>query len=199
MTLKQRIIAISIASALMLSGFAFGRIIESPKNTSAQENNAVTNPLPFASSQPQPAETASSANAETEAFYLKDFKTGYDEGYNSAATGQTVSVASTDRAGYNEGFKQGYADAYQARQLNKQPAAAPVAYRSGSQQTAYRSSAPVRKSGNSKLKTVLTIAAPAAVGAGIGAAAGGKKGAAIGALIGGGGGAAYHLYKNRNK
>jgi hypothetical protein len=56
-----------------------------------------------------------------------------------------------------------------------------------------------RRRGDSKLKTVLTIAAPAAIGAGIGAAAGGGKGAAAGALIGGGGGALYHVLKNRNR
>ena len=52
---------------------------------------------------------------------------------------------------------------------------------------------------SSKLKTFLTIAAPAAFGAGIGALVGGKKGAGIGALFGGGGGAAYYLIKHRNR
>lgn len=46
---------------------------------------------------------------------------------------------------------------------------------------------------------ILTIAGPAAVGAGIGAIARGGKGAGIGALLGGGGGALYHLYKNRRR
>jgi preprotein translocase subunit SecG len=46
---------------------------------------------------------------------------------------------------------------------------------------------------------ILRIAAPAAVGAGIGALLGGKKGAGIGALFGGGGGAIYHLTRNRNR
>lgn len=52
---------------------------------------------------------------------------------------------------------------------------------------------------SSKTKMLLRIAAPAALGAGIGALAGGKKGAGIGALLGGGGGAAYHLYKTRRR
>jgi hypothetical protein len=47
--------------------------------------------------------------------------------------------------------------------------------------------------------TILRIAAPAAVGAGLGALLGGKKGAAVGALFGGGGGAIYHLIRNRNR
>jgi len=46
---------------------------------------------------------------------------------------------------------------------------------------------------------ILTIAAPAAIGAGIGGIARGGKGAGIGALLGGGGGALYHLYKNRRR
>jgi len=46
---------------------------------------------------------------------------------------------------------------------------------------------------------ILTVLAPAAVGAGIGALAGGGKGAGIGALVGGGGGAAYYLIKHRHR
>lgn len=46
---------------------------------------------------------------------------------------------------------------------------------------------------------VLTVVGPAAVGAGIGAIAGGGKGAGIGALIGGGGGALYYLLRNRGR
>jgi hypothetical protein len=45
---------------------------------------------------------------------------------------------------------------------------------------------------------ILTIAAPAALAAGIGGIAGGGRGAGIGALIGGGGGALYYLLKHRN-
>lgn len=46
---------------------------------------------------------------------------------------------------------------------------------------------------------VLTVAAPAAIGAGVGAIAAGGKGAGIGALVGAGGGALYYLLKNRNR
>jgi hypothetical protein len=45
---------------------------------------------------------------------------------------------------------------------------------------------------------ILRIAAPAAIGAGIGAIANGGKGAGIGALLGGGGGALYQLFRHRN-
>ncbi|HEX4947105.1 MAG TPA: hypothetical protein VFZ34_10590 [Blastocatellia bacterium] len=54
-----------------------------------------------------------------------------------------------------------------------------------------------RRRSTTKTRTALRIAAPAAIGAGVGALAGGKKGAAVGALLGGGGGALYHLYKSR--
>ena len=52
---------------------------------------------------------------------------------------------------------------------------------------------------NSTRRAVLTVAGPAAVGAGVGAIMGGGKGAGIGALIGGGGGALYYLVRNRNR
>lgn len=71
-----------------------------------------------------------------------------------------------------------------------------ASYRRG--YTAYRTTR-YKQRRNSKTKTILRIAAPAAIGAGIGALAGGKKGAGVGALLGGGGGALYHLYKSRNR
>lgn len=52
---------------------------------------------------------------------------------------------------------------------------------------------------HSTRNAVLTVAGPAAVGAGIGAIAGGGKGAGVGALIGGGGGALYYLLRNRGR
>jgi len=64
-----------------------------------------------------------------------------------------------------------------------------ITYRSGNYKKRSRST--------SKTRTALRIAAPAALGAGIGVLAGGKKGAAAGALIGGGSGAIYHLLKSR--
>ena len=48
-------------------------------------------------------------------------------------------------------------------------------------------------------RAILTVGAPAAIGAGVGALLSGKKGAAVGALLGGGGGAAYYLIKKRDR
>jgi len=53
--------------------------------------------------------------------------------------------------------------------------------------------------GHSTRNLALTVAAPAAIGAGIGAIAGGGKGAGIGALVGGGGGALFYLLKHRGR
>ncbi len=82
--------------------------------------------------------------------------------------------------------------------------AAPVlqssTYAAHSRNVTYRRAPAIRRPrSGTKMRAALRIAAPAAVGAGIGALAGGKKGAAVGALLGGGGGAAYHLYKSRRQ
>ena len=201
MTKSQRILAIVLGAAMLISGFAFGRMAETPKTTAEEGKAALATAAPSSSPIPEaspvaPAETTAAAS-ESQAFYLSDFKTGYTDGYNAGKSGQSSSVTSTTRAGYNDGFKDGYADGFQARA--KQGVAQPAS-RAARQEVVYRSSGgSVRRRGDSKLKTVLTIAAPAAIGAGIGAAAGGGRGAAAGALIGGGGGALYHVLKNRNR
>jgi hypothetical protein len=194
MTIRQRVIAISVAGALLLAGFAFGRVSDPPKTTAAEENkSALTTPV-------NPAQnTTPEAAKEDQAFFLSDFKTGYTEGYSAGVAGQTANTVNTNRAGYNDGFKQGFADGYKSR-LNPQATQTVVTStgtRLASRPVVYRS-APERKR-NSTLKKVLTIAAPAAIGAGIGGAVGGGKGAGVGALLGGGGGALYTLIKDRNK
>jgi hypothetical protein len=143
-------------------------------------------------------------NAETQAFYLSDFKMGYDEGFKQGKTGENAGLMNSSRPGYNEGFKQGYDAGAQARlqapEVKNETVVQSAAYRQSRPQVVYRDS-PVyeKRRGTSKMRTALRIAAPAAVGAGIGALAGGKKGAGVGALIGGGGGALYHLYKERKQ
>jgi hypothetical protein len=192
-------LAVVLGAAMLISGFAFGRMAETPKTTAEEDKSAlVATPTPASSATPESVAPATTeAASENQAFYLSDFKTAYTDGYNAGMSGQSSSVINTTRAGYNDGFKDGYADGYQARA--KQSVARPGA-RVARQEVVYRSSgAPARRRGDSKLKTVLTIAAPAAIGAGIGAAAGGGRGAAAGALIGGGGGALYHVIKNRNR
>jgi hypothetical protein len=201
MTKSQRILAIVLGAAMLISGFAFGRMAETPKTTAEEGKAALATTAPSSSPVPEAspvtsAETTAAAS-ENQAFYLSDFKTGYTDGYNAGKSGRSSSVTNSTRTGYNDGFKDGYADGFQARA--KQGAVQPAS-RAARQEVVYRSSGgSVRRRGDSKLKTVLTIAAPAAIGAGIGAAAGGGRGAAAGALIGGGGGALYHVLKNRNR
>jgi len=185
MTGTTRLLAVVIAGAMLIGGFAFGRMAETPKTNAEEGKPALNSTAP---------EAAPQAATENQAFYLTDYKTGYDEGYNAGMNGIASGVNNTTRAGFNEGFKEGYADGYQARATQQT-----TGNRFAQQQVVYRPATTARRRGSSKLKTALTIAAPAAIGAGIGVAAGGKKGAAVGALVGGGGGALYHLIKNRDR
>ena len=172
MTKAQRVISMALSVGLLLSGFAIGRWT-SPTTVNAEDRAATTD-----------QQTVHKAANNDSAVYAGDYKTGF-----------------------SEGFKEGYANGYQAN-VSPQPIelsafanpsaeeVAPIRTRTVSR-TVSRPVYYERRARNSKLKTALTIAAPAAVGAGIGALAGGKKGAGVGALIGGGGGALYHLFKNR--
>lgn len=204
MTIQHKIIAVALIGLLLLTGFIVGRTTISTATNAAEVSPATLN-----HTEAQPVNRTAQPTDETagkDQFYLSDFKTGYNDGYQAGARGLTgPATVETDRAGYNEGYKEGYTDAYQAAE-NGEPDARPavrpaassrerVVYRTVNQPV-YR--APVRK-GRSKLKTALTIGAPAAIGAGIGAMFAGKKGAGIGALLGGGGGAIYELRKRRDR
>jgi hypothetical protein len=195
MTRANKIVGIGIASALLLGGFAFGRFSDTPKSTAAEDNKAaLVQPSPSASP------LATEAAKEDQQFYLSDFKTGYTDGYNAGLTSEPTSVATTNRTGYNDGYKEGYTDGYKARVNPPQQTVVTSAARPArvvQREVVYRS-APARRRNNT-LNTVLTIAAPAAIGAGVGGAVGGGRGAGVGALIGGGGGALYTLIKNRDR
>jgi hypothetical protein len=204
MTVKHKIIAASLIGLLLLTGFIVGRT-----TTSSATKAAEASPATFNHTDAQPANSkAQPANevASNDQFYLSDFKTGYNDGYQAGAKGITgPATVETERAGYNEGYKEGYTDAYQAQaDENAEPATKVTTAGATRERVVYRTvnqpvyRAPARK-GRSKLKTALTIGAPAAIGAGIGAMFGGKKGAGIGALIGGGGGAIYELRKRRDR
>lgn len=206
MTKVQRFTSLGLAVALLLSAFAVGRWTTSdPASTNAVAAPFVPASQPVAS----PVETV-----ENSKFYLSDYKTGYNDGFSNAKTGQGTNVLDSSRPGYNEGFKKGYANGHQAQtqaivqsQATVQPQPVRVINTTVNRPVPVRTVTNYRtvdrpvyretRSRNSKLKTAMTIAAPAAVGAGIGALAGGKKGAGIGALIGGGGGALYHFWKKR--
>lgn len=108
---------------------------------------------------------------------------------------ETERLSSFEEA-YRAGYRDGRSDCTASHTAVRTSNVRRVARRSGVAGDRYYAQ---RKSGSSTKDLILTIAAPAAIGAGIGAIAGGKKGAGIGALLGGGGGAAYYLIKNRRK
>ncbi len=199
MTQIQRMIAITVSAALLLSAFALGKMTSTSDPSAAEKNAAMVS-----ANNPTAASTvaASAANPDAQAFYLTDYKTGYDEGFQQGKTGQGTSVLNSMRTGFNDGFKEGYSAGTETR-LAPQPiqtrtVVQPTSYKQARSQVVYQDRPAYHQPRrSSKMRTALTIAAPAAVGAGIGALAGGKKGAGAGALIGGGGGLLYHLFKNR--
>jgi len=181
---KGRWMVLGFASMVLLTGFILGRLSASSDPVASAETKALS-----AGSAPSPgtpgyATTAAPAAATSPA---------YPGGLAQTANGFDPAMPPDFRSGYSEGFKQGFAEASTSvarprttnsvvtRRVYYTPAARPVYY---------------ERKKNSTLKTVLTIAAPAAIGAGVGAAVGGGKGAGAGALIGGGGGALYHLIRN---
>lgn len=200
MTIQHKLIAASLIGLLLLTGFIVGRTTISSATSAAEASPATLN-----HAEAQPANQAAQPGEEVaskDQFYLSDFKTGYNDGYQAGTKGMTgPATVETDRAGYNEGYKEGYTDAYQTE--NGEPDARPAVRTASRQRVVYRTvNQPVYRTtarkGRSKLKTALTIGAPAAIAAGIGAMFAGKKGAGIGALLGGGGGAIYELRKRRS-
>lgn len=124
----------------------------------------------------------------------------------SGAANETQPGTGETQSGYEDGYRAGYRD---GRQDWASPQNASSVRRTSSvKRTYYPRLATTRvagaryyarpRRGHSTRNMILTIAAPAAIGAGIGGIVRGGKGAGIGALIGGGGGALYHLIKHRN-
>jgi hypothetical protein len=120
-----------------------------------------------------------------------------DSAYASSADASATASPTTYEDGYRAGYRDGHQDCSttqntsSVRRTSYARRYAPRTRVAGARYYA----APRR--GHSTRNMILTIAGPAAVGAGIGAIARGGKGAGIGALIGGGGGALYHLIKHR--
>jgi hypothetical protein len=210
-SMKRKVVAVALPVALVASGFALDRLMTSTPATAVSAPKASALVTPTAS----PAEASvSNVNSPVVAergeqdFYLSDYKQGYSEGFRQALSGEEGSLVNSSREGYNEGFKAGYAAGFeeQAEQPAARAAGSPVVAQSvvyRQPRRAYASSAaydyrePRRSRMGPKTKAALRIAAPAAIGAGIGAISSGKKGAGVGALIGGGAGALYHLWKER--
>lgn len=99
--------------------------------------------------------------------------------------------------GYRAGYRDGQQDGSTVRRTSSSTTRVRRAYYAPRARVAGARYSATPRRGHSTRNMILTIAAPAAIGAGIGAIAKGGKGAGIGALIGGGGGALYHLMKHR--
>jgi hypothetical protein len=126
----------------------------------------------------QDSAQAGSADANSSS-YNDGYKAGYRDGQRDCAQSYTAATSGSARSGYAAG-------GYSARRVSYSRGVAGATY--------YKET---RHHNHHVRNMILTIAAPAALGAGIGAIAGGGRGAGAGALIGGGGGALYYLLKHR--
>jgi hypothetical protein len=127
-------------------------------------------------------------------------ETGESAEAQSPATESSI-APSAGSAGstFEDGYRAGYRDSQQDCSASR--AVARTGYAPRARSAARVRVAGVRyeapRKGHSTRNMILRIAAPAAIGAGIGAIAGGGKGAGAGALIGGGGGALWQLLRHR--
>lgn len=118
----------------------------------------------------------------------------YESSGNATATAGQTSYEEGYRAGYRDGH-QDCASVQTTSSVRRTSSYAPRRYAPRTRVAGTTYYAPVKR-GHSTRNMILRIAAPAAIGAGIGGIAKGGKGAGIGALLGGGGGALYHLIKH---
>ena len=163
-----------IAVVLALGGLALlsSGTRKNETTTLAQTTPSVSTPTPQTSSYESSGNATATAGQTT---YEDGYRAGYRDGHQDCSSVQTASsVSSVRRTSY----------------ARSAPRYAPRARVAGA--TYY---APAKR-GHSTRNMILRIAAPAAIGAGIGGIAKGGKGAGIGALIGGGGGALYHLIRH---
>lgn len=158
-----------IAVVLALGGLAFvsSGSRKSEQTALAQSSQTAQTPAPQPSSYDSSANTSGTADQTK---YEDGYRAGYRDGHQDCGSTQTAS--SVRRTRY---YSRGYA---------------PRTRVAGA-----RYYEPARR-GHSTRNMILRIAAPAAIGAGIGGIVRGGKGAGIGALLGGGGGALYHLIKH---
>ena len=125
------------------------------------------------------------------------------DSYESSAGTSSTSGQPSYEEGYRAGYRDGHQDCSSIEATSSETT--PSVRRSSSYVRRY-SSPRTRVAGatyyaqprrnHSTRNMILRIAAPAAIGAGIGGIVKGGKGAGIGALLGGGGGALYHLIRH---
>lgn len=159
-----------IAVVLALGGLALLSNGSRKNQTTTLAQTGQTSPAPTA--QPSSYEATDSTGATSG-------QTGYEEGY---------------RAGYRDGHQDCLTEAQSTSSVRRTTYARSYSPRRTRVAGATYYAPPRR--GHSTRNMILRIAAPAAIGAGIGGIVKGGKGAGIGALLGGGGGALYHLIKH---
>ena len=137
--------------------------------TLAQTSPSAPAPAPQSSSSSSYESSDGTSSTSGQTSYEDGYRAGYRDGHQDCSTVQTTS--SVRRSSY-------------VRRYSPRTRVAGATYY-----------APPRRN-HSTRNMILRIAAPAAIGAGIGGIAKGGKGAGIGALLGGGGGALYHLIKH---
>lgn len=165
-----------IAVVLALGGLALLSSGSRKNQTTTLAQTSLTSPTPTAqSSSYDSTSTASATTGKTS--YEDGYRAGYRDGHQDCLNTQAQSTSSVRRTSYARSYSP---RSYSTRRTRVAGA------------TYY---APPRR-GHSTRNMILRIAAPAAIGAGIGGIAKGGKGAGIGALLGGGGGALYHLIKH---
>jgi hypothetical protein len=174
-------IATLIAVVISLGGLAWlssdGK--KSEPSAAAQTAALTTQSAQSATPQPPSAYDSSSSTANNE----QTGGTSYEEGYRAGYRDGHQDCSTTASAQPSSGRHSYYGPHHTARRVR---VAGATYYAAGA--------APHR--GHSTRNMILRIAAPAAIGAGIGGIAHGGKGAGIGALLGGGGGALYQLIKH---
>lgn len=164
-------IATLIAVVLSLGGLAW---LSTGGHSDAPAALAQTSQSTQTSAQQSDAASETSANPRgttSSQSYEDGYRAGYNDGHQDCGPIQNTSISRRAH----------YSPRYSSRRVRVAGA---------------RYYAEPRR-GHSTRNMILTIAGPAAVGAGIGAIARGGKGAGVGALLGGGGGALYYLYKHR--
>jgi hypothetical protein len=189
----NKAIAIALVAALVVSAlFAL-------KTSKAESETA----------QPPTAQPAVNQDPQqVDKTYLNDFRMGFMEGFEAGVLNLPYPEMSGRTSGYIDGFSQGYNDGrnqqavLQGQLCGTRATVIPahIAPRNQSataiSPTSHRSSLsprPIDRGLSSTTRKMLLIGSGAALGAGIGAAVGGKKGAGIGAAIGGGTGTVMAL------
>ena len=174
MIITNKLLPVALIAALI--GGSVGALVMHKSQPVSAENTAQSSaPLAQPTTDENVPADFSTAGEQTA------YKTGFADGYNAAASGQTSSI-STSRV----------------RSTPTRVAYRSTSSRTGPRRVYYDYNQSNNRSFWDKHRDKLTVAIGTGAGAAIGGLIGGKKGAGIGALSGAGGSALY-TYKLRNR